>query len=333
MRGALGFNRGKIALIRRLNRLIFRGVFPSLRLKSRKFVGAARIFAAVIVPCGADRRVVSVAKRLIGRRPDVLRAANRLVVSVGDGVERAKKRDVLRQIDPFAVERRKRDLRNRRSAQNVPVALRADGQLRARVCRRFGRRLVIELLRRRRVRERVGLFGRIVVKYPFRRRDKRFESDYLRDRRVPRQQRNRDFVRLIRGRGVNPRVNDRKTVFNPNVRFGEREENRRTRDSAELVGRQGRVGRSVVIVIERDRQIRIRPGIVSNLQIGLVLDVVDKIQFERRRSERRRGVVIRGRDRLPALTRRTRRSVPEFVDDSDVERRTRRRGVKREIVS
>ena len=143
----------------------------------------------------------------------------------------------------------------------------------------------------------------------------------------------RDFVRLIRGRGVNPRVNDRKTVFNPNVRFGEREENRRTRDSAELVGRQGRVGRSVVIVIERDRQIRIRPGIVSNLQIGLVLDVVDKIQFERRRSERRRGVVIRGRDRLPALTRGTRRSVPEFVDDSDVERRTRRRGVKREIVS
>ena len=43
-------------------------------------------------------------------------------------------------------------------------------------------------------------------------------------------------------------------------------------------------------------------------------------------------MVIRDRDRLPALTRRARRSVDEFVDDSDVKGRSRRLDVKGEVV-
>ena len=125
-RGVLGVDRGEFALISRLDRLVFVGTFPGLRLERFEFLGVARVFAAVIVPGGVDRRVVGVAQRLVGRRPGVLRGANGGVVGVGNGVERLKKRDVARKIDRLAVERREGDLRDRRVAQDVPVALGAD---------------------------------------------------------------------------------------------------------------------------------------------------------------------------------------------------------------
>lgn len=125
-RGASSVNRVDFLLINRLNCLTCVVTFPTLRLKLGRFGGVARIFATIIVPSGGDRRVVGFAERSIGRRSSVLRGANGGVVRVGNVVERLQQRDVARQINRLAVERRERNFGNRQVAQNVPIALRAN---------------------------------------------------------------------------------------------------------------------------------------------------------------------------------------------------------------